>query len=173
MIKPAPLPIPLRPAAFAANLLVALSLFCGAGGVFVLAGAESGRAALIQAGGVVRTASVTETRVMQQGRHGRSYELRYKVKDPAGRTHTATDITGRGDLWVSIPKDDWDAANRTGTIAVRIVPDHPSLNAPVAASAGNMGDLLGAFVLAGLLAICGAAVGWTAIQRRPRANPQT
>ena len=167
-IQPAPLHIPLRPVPFVMNLIVALGLFCGAGGLGVLAGAESIGSAVLTSVGETHTAKVTDSRVMSARKTGKSYELRYRLKLPSGAVVTASDFTGRQDLWVSLPKADWDQAVRQGTLAVQVVPQHPSLNAPVAGRMNDIGDLLAGFVMAGLLALCGLAVAWTAWKRRPR-----
>ena len=167
-IKPAPLHIPLRPVAFVFHLIIGAGLVCGAGGIGVLAGAESIGSAIISSVGETHTAKVTDSRVMSVRKSGKSYELRYRLKLPSGAVVTAADFTGRQDLWVSLPKDDWDQAVRQGTLAVQVVPQYPSLNAPVAGRMGSMGDLLAGFVFSGLLGLCGLAVVWTVWRRRPR-----
>jgi hypothetical protein len=116
--------------------------------------------------GHVEQATVVETRVLQSRRAGTSHELRYRLASGAGHT----DATGRADLWVPLPKDQWEAARRSGQVEVQVAGAWPGVHAPAAGLTGQAGDLTAGWVLAGICGLIAVMVGWAAA-RSPAANP--
>jgi len=157
---------PLSRAGLLGHLAVAAFLLVGGCGVGALAGGEAVRFGFIQALGEPVEAKVIDTRTTTRRKSGTSYELRYRVTDSSGRRSGATDVTGRDDLWVSVPRPAWEDARRTGRITVDRVPGIPGLHAPQAAALSDAGDLLAGGVLSALMGGIAAIVAGVAVARR-------
>lgn len=87
-------------------------------------------------------------------RSGTDYQLHYTF-EVQGVTYSATDATGRAELWQSVPEDVWSASQESGTLRVRYAPEDPWVNAPIDEAPGSMGDHIAGLVL-GLVLIAGA-----------------
>jgi hypothetical protein len=146
--------------------LVLSALLCAALalGFAALSAGESARLAALLLTGHVEQASVVETRVLQSRRAGASHELRYRLASGAGHT----DATGRADLWVSLPKDQWDAARRSGQVEVRVAGAWPGVHAPAAGLTAQAGDLAAGWALAGICGLIAVMVGWAAARSPAR-----
>jgi len=157
---------PLSRAGLVGHFAVAAFLLLGGCGIGALAGGEAVRFGFIQAVGEPVEAKVIDSRTTTQRKGGTFYELRYRVTDGTGRRSGASDVTGRGDLWVSVPRPAWEDARRTGRITVDVVPGIPGLHAPQAAALSDAGDLLAGGVLSALMGGVAAIVAGVAIARR-------
>lgn len=91
-------------------------------------------------------AQVTERQVVR----GRSVEYQVKYRfQIGGAFYRAQDETGRSDLWVSVPAEEWNRSLAVGCVEVLFLPDNPHVNRPEAAEATNppVGNKVAALVL--------------------------
>ena len=87
-------------------------------------------------------------------RSGTDYQLHYTF-EVQGVTYSATDATGRAELWQSVPEEVWSASRESGSLRIRYAADDPWINAPIDEVPGTMGDHIAGLVL-GLVLIAGA-----------------
>jgi hypothetical protein len=111
--------------------------------------------------GVTIKASLTDYRVStRSGRYssGNSYDVRYQFSlDDGAGVYTASDATGRRDLWRSIPRPDYDAAVASGAIEVVYWPRNPWVNRPVHSDSADLPTL----VIIDLFCLVSVAIGFS------------
>jgi len=108
--------------------------------------------------GASRTAARVTASATRRTRAGTDYQLRYAF-DVRGTTYRFTDATGRDDLWADVPADEWIDARARHTLAVRFVPDDPSINAPASATR-RTGDHVAGIVLGAVIALFALITPW-------------
>lgn len=135
----------------AGGLLVPLIL----GGALTYLGAATVVAELrLREGAAALTAEVVATRIYRQTGKGyphTSYDVQSRFK-PSGSSevYSAADGSGRQELWMSLPADDWEAARRSKKLAVRYLPADPWINRPASSGAMPLADPI-AGLLVGLV----------------------
>ncbi len=81
----------------------------------------------------VADATVLETRTTRSGHSMVHHHIRYRFTPPGSTSsYTATDGTGRENLWVEMADvEAWDEARRTRRVEVMYLAGDPSVNRPV------------------------------------------
>lgn len=117
--------------------------------------------------GQVIEAKVTENQ--ETTKNGNTtYRLRYSFQPTAGGPIvTRKDFLGRSNLWSTLPKPDYDAAVKSGTLQVRYVPSNPGNNAPVAGFPKDADAWVGIGV--GALLVLLAVIIWFAQKKKTAA----
>jgi hypothetical protein len=102
-------------------------------------------ASLLQNGATIR-ASITDYRIStRSGRYasGDSYDVQYQFSlDDGTGPYTASDATGRRNLWCSLAKPDYDAAIASGKIDILYLPQNPWVNRPLRSESTDLGTLV-------------------------------
>jgi hypothetical protein len=102
-------------------------------------------ASLLQAG-VITKANITGYRVsdsVSRTNSGTSYDVQYQFSlDNGASAYTSSDVTGRRNLWRSIPKSEYETAITSGKIEVLYLPQNPWVNRPLNSDAADLGTLL-------------------------------
>lgn len=124
-------------------------VFWGVGSVrdeYALRGADS-----------VVEATVTARRVRRDSDGGRTYGVRYRFRLPgSSQVYTASDSTGRRNLWMSIDSDLWRQVRQGRKISVAYLPGDPWANRPTESEGSPFGDAVAGLVLGlvvGLIAL--------------------
>lgn len=145
-----------------------LGLFFGLFGLFMLG---MGAMELWRAQRLSESSQVIEARAFDwstvTGDGPPSYELHYDFQ-VGGQTYSASDATGRGGLWQSVPLATWEQSQRTGTLSVRYVPDDPWINEPLDADPDAMGDHLAALGMGALCCLSALVMPLAALFGRQR-----
>lgn len=138
--QPAP-PPPLTPLAALGALLVCLLCMAGGAAITWLGSQALVNVVRLSVGGAVTQAIVTDSRVMDSRRSGRSYEIRYAFSVPGDPTrYTHEDETGREDLWTSLADEAaWQEARGTGRVEVRYLPGDPHVSRPARGTTASFG----------------------------------
>jgi len=113
------------------------------GALFALGGLEVTNEVRLRMGSSTVLAQVTDTRVMEGGRSGTSYQVRYRFTLKGSDTpYTRRDETGRANLWASLPEELWSEARASRKVRVVFLPEDPWVNRPTEFGAMPLGDPL-------------------------------
>lgn len=133
---------PLPPLSALGVLAVCLLCMMGGGAITWLGSTSLVNAARLTFVGQTTDGRLTDARVMQSSRRGRSYEVRYVFSVPGDPTaYTAEDETGRTDLWESLADEPtYRAAIASGHVAVQYLPEDPHVNRLLAGTGASFGE---------------------------------
>ena len=91
---------------------------------------------------------VTQKREIK-GSRNRSYDIKYEFTIGEIK-YTATDASGREELWIPIQKDFFDALEINTAIQIAYSPENPRINRPIA-SPLQIGDIIAGGILGFML----------------------
>ena len=84
-----------------------------------------------------------------KGTRNRSYDIQYVFT--VGETkYTASDASGREDLWISIPNDIFNTLEIDSTILIAYSPENPKINRPIVSHL-RIGDIIAGGILGFIL----------------------
>lgn len=145
--------------------LVGVLLLVGGVALGILGGRELADT-LARRDGTRVTGFVTDKQVSQKRVRAvlvDSYDVRYRF-ELGGTAYTAGDATGRTNLFVAVPREQWEQLEVGDPVEVTYATDNPGNNRP-ARSAGSLGDPIAGLVLGVLLGLVGLLV--LLVVRRP------